>query len=65
MSKRPTYDDKKLIEQAEAIEAAAGEAVMDALRMHKRLGNPIAVWEDEQVKWVPPEETEHQPQGRE
>jgi hypothetical protein len=31
-------------------------AVNDALRMHKRLGNPIAVWRDGKVVIIPPEE---------
>lgn len=47
-----------LVKRAEAIEAAAQEAVADALRLHKLLGNPIAIWEDEQVRWVPPQEIE-------
>jgi hypothetical protein len=44
------------IAQAEAIERAVQDAVRDALRRHKRLGNPIVVWEDEQLRWIPPEE---------
>jgi hypothetical protein len=31
-------------------------AVNDALRMHKRLGNPIAAWKDGKVVIIPPEE---------
>ena len=31
-------------------------AVNDALRMHKRLGNPIAAWQDGKVVIIPPEE---------
>jgi hypothetical protein len=31
-------------------------AVREALLQHKRAGNPVAVWRDEQVVWVPPEE---------
>ena len=31
-------------------------AVNDALRMHKRIGNPIATWKDGKVVIVPPEE---------
>ena len=30
----------------------------DALRLHKRMGKPIAVWEDGKVVWIPPEEIE-------
>ena len=31
-------------------------AVNDALRMHKRLGNPIAIWRNGRVVIIPPEE---------
>ena len=31
-------------------------AVNHALRMHKRLGNPIATWKDGKVVIIPPEE---------
>ena len=42
--------------EADAIELAAQQAVAEALAMHKRLGNPIAVWENGAVRWIPPEE---------
>ena len=32
------------------------QAVNDALRMHKRLGNPIAAWRDGKVVIIPPED---------
>jgi hypothetical protein len=28
----------------------------DALRFHKRMGNPLATWRDGKVVWIPPEE---------
>jgi hypothetical protein len=31
-------------------------AVREALRDHKLAGNPVAVWRDGRVEWVPPEE---------
>ena len=31
-------------------------AVNEALLMHKRLGNPIAIWKDGKVVIIPPEE---------
>lgn len=37
---------------------AAGRAVEEAIRGHKRAGNPIAVWKDGRVVLVPPEEIE-------
>jgi hypothetical protein len=39
-----------------AIDGAVGRAVREALRMHKRLGNPIALGENGRVCWIPPEE---------
>ncbi len=38
------------------IERALQCAVRAALLDHKRAGNPIAVWRDGQVVWIPPEE---------
>jgi hypothetical protein len=45
-----------LAEQAEDIERVLQRAVNHALLMHKRLGNPIATWEDGRVVIIPPEE---------
>jgi hypothetical protein len=36
--------------------AAMRKAVQQALLRHKRLGNPVAVWRDGAVHWIPPEE---------
>jgi hypothetical protein len=33
-----------------------GRAVRDALLQHKRAGNPVAVWRDQQVVWIAPED---------
>ena len=45
-----------LLAEADAVEAAVRESVRDALLMHKRLGNPVATWEDGRVVWVPAHE---------
>jgi hypothetical protein len=42
--------------EVRAIEAAAQQAVRQALLAHKRAGNPVAAWRDEQVVWIPAEE---------
>jgi hypothetical protein len=47
-----------LIEMANRLEAALQAAVRDALIQHKRAGNPIAVWENDRVVWIPAEEIE-------
>ena len=44
------------VEHGKAIEKVLQRAVHDALRMHKRLGNPIATWRDGKVVIIPPEE---------
>ncbi|HJQ23848.1 MAG TPA: hypothetical protein VKA60_08010 [Blastocatellia bacterium] len=42
--------------QGKAVEEVFRRAVRHALLMHKRAGNPIAVWRDGQVAIIPPEE---------
>lgn len=37
---------------------AAGRAIEEAIRDHKRAGNPIAEWRDGRVVLVPPEQIE-------
>ena len=48
----------ELFEEGTAIDEALRRAVREALVRHKKLGNPIAVWENSRVVWVPPEEIE-------
>ena len=38
------------------IDDALAEAVEHALRDHKRAGNPIVVWRDGKVVWIPANE---------
>jgi hypothetical protein len=45
------FDDKQRL-----MNEAMARAVRRALLQHKRAGNPIAVWQDGQVVWIPPEE---------
>jgi hypothetical protein len=45
-------------ELQDRIVEAAGRAVEEAVRDHKRAGNPIAEWRDGRVVLVPPEEIE-------
>jgi hypothetical protein len=47
-----------LFRQPQLIEAAAARASRLALIAHKREGVPIAVWRENRVVWVPPEEIE-------
>ena len=43
---------------AREVEAAMQSAVRDALIMHKRMGNPVADWQNGRVVWVEPHEIE-------
>lgn len=53
---REQPDLDEILADTSRIEAALRDAVRGALREHKRAGNPIAVWRDGQVAWLPPEE---------
>lgn len=49
-----TPDERAL--DISAITLAMRLGIRESLWMHKRLGHPVAVWEDGSVRWVPPEE---------
>jgi hypothetical protein len=38
------------------IEARLQQAVREALVVHRKLGNPVCVWRNGQIVWIPPEE---------
>ena len=38
------------------ITRALRSAVREALQEHKRAGNPVAVWRNDQVEWIAPED---------
>lgn len=59
-SKRPTRkkaekkpDIDRIFEEGVEIDRAFDRAVREALLMHKRAGNPIAVWKNGKVVWIP------------
>jgi len=56
MKVEPRFQQINLAEQAEAIELILQEGVRQALLIHKRLGNPIAIWKDGKVVIVPAED---------
>jgi len=49
-------DIEELLKDDDLIERALVQAVRDALLQHKRAGNPVPIWENGQVVWIPPEE---------
>ncbi len=58
MSEKRTKSIAELFDEITPIEKALKKAVREALLRHKKLGNPIAVWEDSRVVWVPSEKIE-------
>ena len=44
------------VEDIPRILEALREAVREALLRHKQAGNPVAVWRDGRVVWIPPED---------
>ena len=44
------------VQDVNVVEEALARAVGDALRTHKRAGNPVPEWRDGKVRWLTPEE---------
>ena len=49
------YPDER-VQDAKVVEEALAKAVSEALRHHKRAGNPVPEWRDGKVRWLAPEE---------
>ena len=45
-----------LVDQASEIEQILQKAVQHELSIHKRLGNPVAMWKDGKTVIIPPDE---------
>jgi hypothetical protein len=51
-------DVRSIMLDTNLVEQALQKAVVQAMIRHKRLGNPIVVWRDGKVVWIPAEEIE-------
>jgi len=56
MTDLPEKDIDALMDDGTVVDAAIKLAVREALRRHKLLGNPVAVWHDDKVCWLQPDE---------
>lgn len=56
MSRVTAIPENLFIGYGQEVEALFQRAVQQALWRHKRLGNPVAAWENDQVVIVQPEE---------
>jgi hypothetical protein len=63
MSRKLEKSISELFEEDTSIDEALKSAVREALMLHKKLGNPIAVWENGKLAWIPPEEIDLSPAG--
>ena len=52
---RATHADSR-VQDAKIVGEALAKAVSEALRLHKRAGNPVPEWRDGKVRWLAPEE---------
>jgi hypothetical protein len=48
----------EILRDGALVDRAARRAVREAVRRHKLLGNPVAIWRGGQVVWVQPAEIE-------
>jgi hypothetical protein len=55
---KETRDIQKIFADGSLIDEAMKKAALEALRIHKRAGHPLAIWRDGRVQWVSPEEFE-------
>lgn len=55
-SQRDPRSPAERVDDLVCILEAMGKSVREALLRHKRAGNPIAVWREGAVAWLPPEE---------
>lgn len=56
MKREAELTTEMLAQRGKEIEAILREAGRQALLQHKKLGNPIASWQDGKVVIIPPEE---------
>lgn len=45
-----------ILSDDEAITRALAEGIQAALRMHKKMGNPVCGWKDGKIVWLKPED---------
>lgn len=58
--KRKNIDE--LFRQGDPIDRAMRMAARDARLLHKRMGQPMPVWQDGRTVWIPPEEIQIPPE---
>ena len=54
VAEKKTIDE--LFRDGKEIDEAMKQAVQEALRQHKKAGNPVAAWRDGKTVWIQPED---------
>ncbi len=52
----PALRPHRRVDDRERILEALTKAVREAIERHRVAGNPIAVWKNGRVEWIPPED---------
>jgi hypothetical protein len=60
MTNKNTYPEQedeisKALRDPERITQIMQQGIREALLKHKQAGNPVCVWRDNKVVWIPPE----------
>ena len=58
MQENVKKDIGKLFNDREGMDRALARAVRQALLQHKKMGNPVATWQDGKVVWIEPNDIE-------
>lgn len=58
MGTEETKDIDRIFEEGTSIDEALGQAVREALRVHRQAGNPVVIYRDGRTVWVSVEEIE-------
>ena len=56
MADQPRPNAEVVLQDRARVDRALRRAVREAVRRHKLLGNPVAVWKDGKVVWVLPDD---------
>jgi hypothetical protein len=54
----PRRDISEILSDPTVVTRAGNEAVQEAIRRHKQMGLPMAVWQDGAVVWIAAEDLE-------
>jgi hypothetical protein len=58
MTNESPRDISEILSDPNVVIEAINEATQEAVRRHKQMGVPMAIWKDGRVTWVAPEELE-------